>query len=187
MEALGGSSPQRTLSLLSACLRLSSGRRDLLRLWMFGGHRVWKVTPSRVSCNSPTFGVDYSKLFIWKSPYHTRIKWKIRFDLTVVCLVRIKVPNFLLFRTLAAMVALEFFWILVTLCAIWCYCLWFVCCCVLCCCNVAVVILVVVKFSVVFFGFLYCFTALFVGFFTVTNVTFSALYVWLCFPLYRVM
>jgi hypothetical protein len=72
LEALGGSSPQRTLSLLSAYLGLFSGRRDLLRLWMFGGHRVWGVTPGRVSCDSPTFGVDYSKLFIWKSPYHTR-------------------------------------------------------------------------------------------------------------------
>ena len=40
LETLGGSSFQRTLSLLSAQLFLSSGRRDLLRPWMFGGHRI---------------------------------------------------------------------------------------------------------------------------------------------------
>uniref|UniRef100_A0A2N9HXM8 Transmembrane protein n=1 Tax=Fagus sylvatica TaxID=28930 RepID=A0A2N9HXM8_FAGSY len=73
-----------------------------------------EVIPGRVSFDSPTFGVDYSKLFIWKSPYHTRIKWKIRFNLTVVCLARSKVTNLLLFLTLAAVVALEFSGILVT-------------------------------------------------------------------------
>ena len=131
LKALGGASPQRTLSLLSECRGLSNGHRDLLRLWMCGGHRVWGVIPGRVSFDSPTFGVDYSKLFIWKSPYHTRIKWKLRFDLTVVCLARSKVPNLLLFRTLVAVVALEFSGILVTLYAVFCYCCSWCCCCCL--------------------------------------------------------
>ncbi len=180
LDALGGSSPQRTLSILSACLGLSSGRRDLPRLWMCGGYRDWRVIPGRVSFDSPTFGVDYSKLFIWKSSYHTRIGWKIRFDLTVVCLARSKVPNLLLFRTLAVVVALEISGILVMLCAF------------SCCCVVGVVAVVVV---VVFFLFLYYLSALGVGYFAVTNVTFSALFVGffstlfvgLCIPLCRVM
>ena len=166
MECLGGSSFQRIPSLLSTRFGLSSGRRVLLRRWMFGGHRVWGFLPARVSINYPTLGVDYSKLFL-KSPYHTRIEWQIRFDLSVVCLARIKDLNLLLFGTLAAEVALVIFWILVKLCA--------VCCC--CCCEVVAV----------FFLFLYCFAALCVGSFAVTNVTFFALYVGFCIPLYRVV
>ncbi len=183
LEALGGSSFQQTLSLLSARLGFFNGRRDLLRLWMFGGYRVWRFLPGRVSFDYPIFWVDYSKLFFFKSPYHTWIVWQIRFDLSVVCFAGIKAQNLLLFRTLDAVVALEIFWILVKLCAVWCYSRWFVCCC----CDVAVVILVIVKLSVVFFLFLYCFAVLFVGSFTVTNVTFSTLYVRFCFLLCRVV
>ena len=85
LEALGGSSIQRALSILSARLGLSSGRRDLLRLRMFGGHRVWGFIPVQVAIDYPIFGVvfHYSKLFFLKSPCHTRIIWNIRFDLLV--------------------------------------------------------------------------------------------------------
>jgi hypothetical protein len=71
----GGSSLQRTLSLLSARLFLSSGRRDLLRPWMFGGHRVWGLLPVRDSVDYPIFGVDPSKLFFLKSssPHSNRM------------------------------------------------------------------------------------------------------------------
>uniref|UniRef100_A0A2N9IWR5 Uncharacterized protein n=1 Tax=Fagus sylvatica TaxID=28930 RepID=A0A2N9IWR5_FAGSY len=123
LEALGGSSLQRTLSLLSARLFLSSGHRDLLRSLMFGGHRVWGLLPVRDSIDYPIFGVDPSKLFFLKSPHHTRIAWHllpwlIRFDLSVVCLAGIKAPNLLLFRTSVVVVALVIFWILVKLCAV---------------------------------------------------------------------
>jgi hypothetical protein len=74
LEALGGSSPKQIISLLSVRLGLSSGRRDLLRRWMSGGHRVWGFLPVRVSSDYPTLGLDYSKLFLLKSPYHTRIE-----------------------------------------------------------------------------------------------------------------
>ena len=77
LEALGGSSLQRTPSLLSARLCLSSGRQDLLQLWMFGGHWIWGLIPIRDSIVYPTFGVDPSKLFFLKSPHHTRITWHI--------------------------------------------------------------------------------------------------------------
>ena len=71
LEALGGSSLQQTLSLLLARLFLSSGCRDLLRPWMFGGHRVWELLPIRDSIDYPIFGVDPSKLFFLKSPHNT--------------------------------------------------------------------------------------------------------------------
>jgi hypothetical protein len=178
LDALGGLSPQRTLSILSACLGLSSGHRDLPRLWMCGGYRVWRVIPGRISFNSPIFGVDYSKLFIWKSPYHTRIGWKIQFDFTVVCLARSKVPNLLLFRTLAAVVALEFSGILVMLCAV------SYCCGSYCYCVVGVVVVVVV-----FFLFLYCFLLLlcFLLLYSLATlcVGFTTLFVGFCFPLCR--
>jgi hypothetical protein len=154
---------------------------------MFGEHRVWGFLQVQVSIDYPTFGVDYSKLFFLKSPYHTPIAWQIRFDLSLVCLTGTKDPNLLLFWTLVAVVALVIFWILVKLCAVWCYCNWVICCCCCYCCDVAVVIFVVFKFDVVFFLFLYCFPALFAGSFAMTNVTFSALYVGFCFPLCRVV
>ena len=53
LEALDGSSLQQTLSLLSARLFLSNGRRDLLRPWMFGGHRVWGLLPVWDSIDYP--------------------------------------------------------------------------------------------------------------------------------------
>ena len=172
LESLGGLSLQRIPSLLSARFDLSGGRRDLLRQWMLDGHRVWGFIPARVSINYPTLGVDYPKLFL-KSPYHTRIEWQIRFDLLVVCLAGIKDLNLLLFWALAVVVALIIFWILVKLCAV-------CCCCFCCCCDVVVVV-------AVFFLFLFCFAALCVGFFAVTNVTFSALYVEFCIPFCRVV
>uniref|UniRef100_A0A2N9IM21 Uncharacterized protein n=1 Tax=Fagus sylvatica TaxID=28930 RepID=A0A2N9IM21_FAGSY len=64
------------LVLRSAWLGCSSGSRDLLRLQMSGGHRVWAFIPVQVSSDCPNFGVDYSKLFLVKSPCHTRIVWK---------------------------------------------------------------------------------------------------------------
>ena len=97
----------------------------------------------------------------------------------MICLAGIKAPNLLLFWTSVVVVALVIFWILVKLCAVWCYC----CCC---CCDIVVVIFVI-KFGVVYFLFLYCFAALFVGFLAVTNVTFSGIYVGLCLPLCRVV
>ena len=71
LEALGDSSLQRTLYLLSARFCLSSGCRDLLQLWMFSGHQVWGSIPVRVSIAYPNFGVVLAKLFFLKSPYHT--------------------------------------------------------------------------------------------------------------------
>ena len=182
LESLGGLSLQRIPSLLSARFDLSGGRRDLLRQWMLDGHRVWGFIPARVSINYPTLGVDYLKLFFLNSPCHTRIEWQIQFDLSVVYLARIKDLNLLLFWTLAAVVALVIFWILVKLCAFWCYCY---CCC---CCDIVVGVVVVdVVVVAVFFLFLYCFAALCVESFAVTNVTFFALYVRFCIPLCRVV
>jgi hypothetical protein len=173
MESLGGSSLQQISSLLSARFDLSGGRRDPLRRWMLDGHRVWRFV-SALS-NYPTLRVDYSKLFL-KSPYHTRIEWQIRFDLYVVFLAGINDLNFMLVWTLATVVVLAICWILVKFSA--------VCCCCFCCCCVVVLVVVVVG---VFFIFLFCNTALCVGFFAVTNVTFSALYVGFFIPLCKVL
>jgi hypothetical protein len=98
---------------------------------MFGGHRVWGFLLARVSINYPTLRVDYLKLFFLKSPYHTRIEWQIRFDLSVVYLAGIKDLKLLLFWTLAAVVAFVSFWSLVKLCAV--FCCW--CCSCSCCCR----------------------------------------------------
>jgi hypothetical protein len=174
MESLDGSSLQQISSLLSARFDLSSGRRVPLRRWMLDGHRVWRFV-SALSINYPTLRVDYSKLFL-KSPYHTRIEWQIRFDLYVVFLAGIKDLNFMLVWTLVVVVVLAICWILVKLST--------VCCCCFCCCCVVVLVVVVVG---VFCIFLFCITALCVGFFAVTNVTFSALYVGFCIPLCRVL
>ena len=111
LEALGGLSLHRPLSLLSARICLFSGRQDLLRPWMFSGHRVWGLLPVRHSID-PSFGVDPLKLFL-KSPHHTRIAWHLlpwqnRFD-SVVFLVGTTTPNLLLFRTLIVVVALVLF------------------------------------------------------------------------------
>uniref|UniRef100_A0A2N9FVZ6 Uncharacterized protein n=1 Tax=Fagus sylvatica TaxID=28930 RepID=A0A2N9FVZ6_FAGSY len=127
LESLGGSSFQRFPSILSARSGLSSGRRDLLRRWMFGGLRVWGCLPARVSINYPNLWVDYSKPFL-KGPCHTRIEWQIRFD-PVVCLAGIKDLNLLLDWTLAAVAALVLFWILVKLavCLYGCFCVVVVC------------------------------------------------------------
>uniref|UniRef100_A0A2N9FV40 Uncharacterized protein n=1 Tax=Fagus sylvatica TaxID=28930 RepID=A0A2N9FV40_FAGSY len=108
LEALGDSSLHRPLSLLLARICHSSGRRDHRRQWMFGGHPIWGLLPSRPSID-PTFGVDSLKLFL-KSPYHTRIAWHLlpwqtRFD-SVVYLAGITAPNLLLLRTLIIVVAL---------------------------------------------------------------------------------
>uniref|UniRef100_A0A2N9F8Z0 Uncharacterized protein n=1 Tax=Fagus sylvatica TaxID=28930 RepID=A0A2N9F8Z0_FAGSY len=106
LESLGGSSFQQIPSLFSASIvGLPSGRRDLLRRWMFDAHRVWGFFPAQVSINYPTLGKDYLKLFFLKSPCHTQIERKIRFD-PVVCLAGIKDLNLPLFWTLAAEVAL---------------------------------------------------------------------------------
>jgi hypothetical protein len=189
LEDLGGSRQQQTLSLLSARLFLSSGRRDLLRPWMFGGHRVWGLLSVQDFIVYPIFGVDLSKLFFLKSPkpriaWHL-LPWPIQFDFSVVCLAGIKAPNLLLFQTSLVVVTLVIFWILVKFCVVWCYYSCVVCCCCCCCCDVVVVIFSVVKFSVVFL--LYCFAALFVGSFAVTNVTFTTLYVGFYLPLCRVV
>jgi hypothetical protein len=177
MESLGGSSLQQISSLLSASSDHSGGRRDPLRRWMLDGHRVWRFISACVYINYPTLRADYSKLFL-KSPYHTRIEWQIRFDLYVVFLAEIKDLNFLLVWTLTAVVVLAFCWNLVKLSAV---------CCCFCCCCCDVVVVVVVVVGGVFFIFVFCITALYVGFFAVTNVTFSALCVGLCIPLCRVL
>ena len=101
LEALGDSSLHRPLSMLSAQICHSSGRRDHQRQWMFGGHRIWGLFLYRPSID-PTFGFDSLKLF-FKSPYYTRIAWHLlpwqtRFDL-VVYLAGITDPNLLLFWT----------------------------------------------------------------------------------------
>jgi hypothetical protein len=173
-KSLGGSSLLQIPSLLSARFDLSGGRRDLLRRWILDRHRVWRFISACVSIKYPTLRVDYSKLFL-KSPYHTRIEWQIRFDLYVVYLAGIKDLNFLLVWTLAAVVVLAICSIWVKLCVV-------CCCCFCCCCDVVVVVVVVV-----FFLFLFCIAAFCVGFFAVTNVTFSALYVGFCIPLCRVL
>ena len=166
------------MSIFSASIDRFSGRRDLLRRWMFGGHRVWGFLPARVSINHPTLGVDFLKLFL-KSPYHTQIEWQIRFD-SLVCLAGIKDLNFLLFWTLAAGVALASFWSLVKFCAIFCCCCCCIvvvvvvvcsscCCCWCCCCRL---------FSFLVLSFCpQCrvFCCLSVRCFAVTNVTFSAI------------
>ena len=113
LEALGGSSLQRTPSLLTARLGLSSRHQDLLRRWMFSGHWVWRIVPVRVSIDYPPIGIDYSKLFFLKSPYHTQIAC--RFNLSVVCSAGLKDPNLLLFWTLVTGVAPVTLWILVKL------------------------------------------------------------------------
>ena len=187
LEALGGSSIQWVLSILSARLGRSSGRRDYLQLRMLGRHRGWGSIPVQVVTDYPIFGVvfHYSKLFFVKSLCHTRIVY-IQFDLLMARLTGRKEPNLLLFRILDAVDDLEIFWIMLKLCVVWCY----VCCSFSCCCVVSVVICVAV-----FFSFLFCISALFVGYFAVTNVTlsallvgfFSALFVGFFFPLCRVM
>ena len=95
IESLGDSSLQQISSLLSARCDLSGGRRDPIRRWMLDGHQVWRFISARVFINYPSFRIDYSKLFL-KSPYHTRIKWQIRFDFYVVFLAGIKDLNFML-------------------------------------------------------------------------------------------
>ena len=171
LEALGDSSLHRPLSLLLARICHSSGCRDHRRQWIFGGHPIWGLLPSRPSID-PTFRVDSLKLFL-KSPYHTQIAqhllpWQTWFD-SVVYLAGITAPNLLLLRTLIIVVALVLIWTVVKLSADWCYCYCTVCvccccsccccCCVCCsCCNVVVM--------------LFYFAALLVGFFSVTYVTF---------------
>jgi hypothetical protein len=126
------------LVLRLARLGCSSGRRDLLRLLMSGGHRVWVFIPVRVFSDYPNLRVDYSKLFLVKSPCHTRIVWQNRFDLLVACLAGIKDPNLLRFQTLVAVVVLEIYWIGIKFCAGY-YVFWVVCCCFSCCWDVSVV------------------------------------------------
>ena len=133
---------------------------------MFGEHRVWGLLPVRLSID-PTFGVDPLKLFL-KSPHHTRIAWQTRFD-SVVYLAGITASNPLLFQTLIVVVALVLFWTVVKICVDWCLCCCVVCvccCCCCCCCSSKVVVVM-----------LFCFSALLVGCFVVTNVTFASLYV----------
>ena len=126
----------------------------------------------------PYFWVRFYKTLLLESPHHTQIAWHLlpwptRFDL-VVCSVGIKDPNLLLFRTSLVVVVLEIFWIVIKLCAVWCY--------VCCCCDVSIV-----NFVAVFFLFLFCVAALLVRSFAVTNVTFPALFIGFCISLYRVM
>ena len=90
----------------------------------------------------------------------------------MVYLAGIKDLNLLLVCTLAAGVVLAICWILVKLSVV---------CCCFCCCDVVVVVVVVG--GGVFFIFLFCTIVLCVGFFAMTNVTFSALYVGFCIPL----
>jgi hypothetical protein len=182
LEALGGLSIQRVLSILSARLGRSRGRRDLLWQRMFGEHWFWGFIPVQVAIDYPIFGIvfHYSKLFFLKSPYHNRIVWNIRFDLLVVRLAGSKDPNLLLFRILVAVDGLEIFWIVIKLCVVWCYVCWAVCCCFSCvcfsCCCVVSAAFLVGYFAVTNVTF----SALFVGFF-------SALFVGFCIPLCRVM
>jgi hypothetical protein len=180
LESLGGSSFQQIPSLFSASIGLPSGRRDLLRRWMFDAHRVWGFFPAQVFIIYPTLGKDYLKLFFLKSPCHTQIERKIRFD-PVVCLAGIKDLNLPLFWTLAAVVALVSFWSLVKHNAVFC------CCCYVVVGFVAVFVVVVV---VVFFLFLYCFLLLLLCFLLWYNlatlcVGFTTLFVGFCFPLCR--
>ena len=199
LESLGGSSFQRFPFILSARSGLYSGRRDLLRRWMFMWLRVWGCLPARVSINYPNLWIDYSKPFL-KGPCHTRIEWQIRFD-PVVCLAGIKDLNLLLDWTLAAVAALVLFWILVKLavclygCCLCCCCLCCCCCCFCCsCCCVVTAALCVGLFAVtnvtlpaLCVGFFSALFALLVGPFAVTYVTFPALYVGFYPPLRRVV
>ena len=165
--------------VLSTHLSFSGERRDRLRLWMFGEHQVWGLLPVCPSI-TPTFGVDSLKLFV-KSPYHTRIAWHLlpcqtRFDL-VVSLAGITAPNLLLLRTLIVVGALVLLWTVDKICVDLCLSCCVVCVCCSCCCCSKVVVVVVS---------LFCFSALLVGCFVVTNVTFASLYVGFRLPLCRV-
>jgi hypothetical protein len=170
LEALGDSGLQRTSPLLAARFCFSSGCRDLPQLRMFGEQRFWRSLLVRVSFDHPIFGVDYSKLFFMKSPYHTRIVWQTRFDLTVACLAGIKAPNSLLVRTSLVGVALVLFWNVVKFCVAWCI----YCCC--CCCLLLLCFLL-----------LYSLATLYVGFCFPLCRDCITLYVGFCYPLCRVV
>ena len=167
------------MSSPSAWICLFNGSRDPLRHLMLGGHRIWRIFPARPSL-TPNFGVEFLKLFL-KSPSTPEshgISCHGKNDSTVVYLAGITAPALLLLQTLIAVVALEIFRKVAKLCADWCFCLLYslcmccrCCCCSCCCCGCGgvVVVLLLLLLAVV--------TALLVGFFAVTNVTFSALYV----------
>ncbi len=186
MEALGDSNLHRNPARLSTQSCQSSECRDPLRQWMIGGHRTWRLLPDRLLID-PTFGFDSLKLFL-KSPHHTRIAWYLlpwqtRFDL-VVYLAGSTAPNLMLFRSLIVVVALDPLWTVVKSCVDLCLCCCTVCVCCccscsycFCCSNIVVVVLLL----------LLCFAALFVGYFAVTYVTFSSLFVGCCLPHSRVL
>ena len=142
LEALGDSSLQWTLSLLSARPCLSSGCRDLLQLWLFGGHPVWGSLPVQVSLDFSTFGIDSSKpLFEGPLPLLNQMA-----SLAKATSIRLLLgllgwdqgSNLLLFRTTLAVVALIIFWIVGKFCVEW-----FSSCCCCCCCFCFVVVVVV--------------------------------------------
>jgi hypothetical protein len=99
----------------------------------------------------------------------------------VVHLAGITAPDLLLLQTLIVVVALEFFRKVAKLCADWCSVI------VQFVCVIAVVVVVLLLLLLVVVATLLVeYFALLVGYFAVTNVTFSALYVGLYLPLCRV-
>ena len=175
LEFLGGSSLHRIPSLLSARLCRSSGYRDLLRLWLFGGHPVWGSLPVRVYLAYSTFGVDsFKPLLEGLLPHPNRMaSCQGNFDSTFPWYVDwdqvsklAAVPNntccgcsynLLDWRQiLCRMVFLLLLWLLL------------------------VILLLLLLLW-------YCSAALSVGFLAVTNVTFAVLSVGLCFPHCRVV
>ena len=158
LEPLGGLRLQQTPSLLSAQFVTSSGRQNLLRPWMFCEHWVWGLLPVRDFLDYPILGIDLSKLFFFKSP-NTQIAWHllpwtIRFDFSVVCLVEIKAPNFLPFRTSTVVVVLVIFWIVVKFCIVWCCCLFVVLFCRPLCKVLAITNVIFIALCVGFLSFI---------------------------------
>ena len=125
---------------------------------MFCGHWVWGLLPVRDFLDYPILGIDLSKLFFFKSP-NTQIAWHlllwtIRFDFSVVCLVEIKAPNFLPFRTSTVVVVLVIFWIVVKFCIVWCCCLFVVLICRPLCRVLAITNVIFIALCVGFLSFI---------------------------------
>ena len=176
LETLGDSSFQRTLSLLSTRPCLSSGCRDFLRLLLFGGHSVWKSLPVRVSLNYSTFGVDSSKpLFEEPLPHPNRMA-------SLAKATSIRLLRGLLGWDQASKLAA----VPDNTC---CGCSHNLLDCRQILCRMVFLLLLLLLLFVLLLCFLllYCFTALCVGSLAVTNVTFTALYVGLCLPLWRIV
>jgi hypothetical protein len=185
LEALGDSSLQRILSLLSAHPCLSSGFRDLLWLWLFGGQPVWGSPPVRVSVrvslDYSTFEVDSSKpLFEGPLPHLNRMAPLAK--ATSIQLLR-GLLGWDLDSKLAAVPDNNC-----------CGCSYYLLDCRQNLCRRVFLLLLLLMLFVFVFVLLcmlmllcYCFPSLAVGLLSVTNVTSSSLFVGFYLPLRRVV